>query len=76
MLDWLDGVVQGHGTWVVAVVIFFESMGLPLPGESLLIALAIYASTKGGIDIRWTLGWAVLGAVMLTVAIVEFSKPE
>lgn len=64
MLDWLDGVVQGHGTWVVAVVIFFESMGLPLPGESLLIALAIYASTKGGINITSALGWAVLGAIM------------
>ena len=64
MLDWLDGIVQGHGTWVVAVVIFFESMGLPLPGESLLIGLAIYASTKGGIDIRSALGWAVVGAIM------------
>lgn len=64
MLDWLDGVVQGHGSWIVAVVIFFESMGLPLPGESLLIGLAIYAATHGGIDIRWALGWAVVGAVM------------
>ena len=32
-LNWLDGLIQGHGTWVVAVVIFFESMGLPLPGR-------------------------------------------
>ena len=64
MLDWLDGLVQGHGTWVVALVIFFESMGLPLPGESLLIGLAVYAATKGGIDITWALGWAVVGAVM------------
>ncbi len=64
MLDWVDGVVQGHGTWVVAVVIFFESMGLPLPGESLLIGLAIYASTKGGINVYAALSWAVVGAVM------------
>ena len=64
MLEWLDGLVQGHGTWVVALVIFFESMGLPLPGESLLIGLAVYAATKGGINIYWALGWAVVGAVM------------
>ena len=64
MLEWLDGVVQGHGSWIVAVVIFFESMGLPLPGESLLIGLSIYAATTGGIDIVWALAWAVVGAVM------------
>lgn len=64
MLEWLDAFVQVHGTWVVAVVIFFESMGLPLPGESLLIGLSIYAATQGGINIYWALGWAVLGAVM------------
>ena len=64
MLEWLDAFVQTHGTWFVAVVIFFESMGLPLPGESLLIALSIYAATQGGIDIYAALGWAVVGAVM------------
>lgn len=64
MIEWLDGFVHTHGTWFVAVVIFFESMGVPLPGESLLIGLAIYASTQGGIDIYTALGWAVVGAVM------------
>lgn len=64
MFEWLDAFVQTHGTWLVAVVIFFESTGLPLPGESLLIALSIYAATQGGIDIYAALGWAVVGAVM------------
>ncbi|MDT7950156.1 MAG: DedA family protein [Acetobacteraceae bacterium] len=64
MLEWLDTFVQHHGTWFVAVVIFVESMGMPVPGESMLIALSIYAATKGGIDIYAALGWAVVGAVM------------
>jgi len=64
MSDWLHGIVQGHGTWVVAVVIFFESMGLPLPGESLLIAAAIYAATMGGLEIEWVVFYAAIGAIM------------
>ncbi len=64
MLEWFDAFVQQHGTWFVAVVIFLESTGLPLPGESLLIGLSIYAATQGGVDIYYALGWAVVGAVM------------
>ncbi len=34
-----------YGYWLVGVVICLEALGLPLPGESLLIAGAIYAAT-------------------------------
>ena len=64
MGDWLHGMVQGHGTWVVAVVIFFESMGVPLPGESLLIGAAVYAATVGGLQIEWVVLYAAIGAIM------------
>jgi membrane protein DedA with SNARE-associated domain len=60
----MHAIVQGHATWIVAVVIFFESMGLPLPGESLLIASAIYAATHGGLQIEWVLFFAAIGAIM------------
>lgn len=64
MGDWLHDLVKGHGTWVVAVVIFFESMGVPLPGESLLIGAAIYAATAGGLQIEWVVLYAAIGAIM------------
>ncbi len=64
MGDWLHGLVQGHGTWVVAVIIFLESMGVPLPGESLLIAAALYAATVGGLNIGWVVLFAAIGAIM------------
>ena len=64
MIEWLHGFVQGHGTWFVAVVIFFESMGVPLPGESLLIAAAIYAATMGGLQIEFVVLYAAIGAIM------------
>jgi membrane protein DedA with SNARE-associated domain len=64
MGEWLHSLVQGHATWVVAVIIFFESMGVPLPGESLLIGAAIYAATKGGLSIEWVVFYAAIGAIM------------
>jgi len=60
----LPGLVQRHGSWVVGAVIFFESMGLPLPGESLLIAAALYAATTGDISIEHVIAASALGAVL------------
>ncbi len=60
----LAGLVQQHGFWVVGTVIFFESMGLPLPGESLLIAAALYAATTGEITIEHVVLASAVGAVL------------
>ncbi len=60
----LAGLVQRHGFWVVGTVIFFESMGLPLPGESLLIAAALYAATTGDITIEHVVLASAVGAVL------------
>jgi hypothetical protein len=29
--------VSAHGYWVVALIVGLESMGLPLPGETILV---------------------------------------
>lgn len=60
----LAGLVQRHGFWVVGTVIFLESMGLPLPGESLLIAAALYAATTGDITIEHVVLASAVGAVL------------
>ena len=60
----LAGLVQQHGFWVVGAVIFFESMGIPLPGESLLIAAALYAAATGDITIEHVVLASALGAVL------------
>lgn len=64
MGEWLHDIVQGHGTWFVAVIIFLESMGVPAPGESLLIAAGVYAATMGGLQIEWVVAFAAIGAIM------------
>lgn len=60
----LARLVHHYGYGVVGVVIFLESMGLPLPGESLLIASAVYAATHGGLGIEWVVLAAAIGAIL------------
>ncbi len=62
-IDFTD-LIHRHGFWVVGGVIFFESMGAPLPGESLLIAAALYAATTGDITIEHVVLASAIGAVL------------
>jgi len=60
----LAGLVHRHGYGVVGAIIFFESMGVPLPGESLLIAAALWAAHRGGLQIEFVVLAAAIGAIM------------
>jgi membrane protein DedA with SNARE-associated domain len=48
LLTELQQLVSAHGYWVVALIVGLESMGLPLPGETILVLAAIYAATAQG----------------------------
>jgi hypothetical protein len=50
--------IQVHGPWIISVVVALESAGMPLPGETILIAAALLAAATNQIDI----------AVVVTVA--------
>jgi membrane protein DedA with SNARE-associated domain len=52
-----------YGYWAVAVGVGLESMGVPLPGEGILIAAALYAGATHGLDIEWVILAAASGAV-------------
>ena len=41
----LTQLVSSYGYWGVGGIIALESMGIPLPGETVLIVAAIYAGT-------------------------------
>src|ERR1700694_1240994 len=47
----LIGLIQVHGPWIIAVVVALESAGVPLPGETILVAAALLAATTNQIDI-------------------------
>ena len=64
MIAFFEGLIQQYGYGLVGLVIGLEAMGLPLPGESLLIATAIYAATTHNLAIEWIVIAAAIGAIM------------
>ena len=53
-----------YGSLAVAGVVCLESMGLPLPGEAILIAAAIYAGKTGQLGIYQVIAAASAGAIV------------
>ena len=69
MTDWfgkeaIDHLLGEYGYGVVFVVIGLEAMGVPLPGESLIIGASIYAATTGRLGIVGVIAAAIAGAIM------------
>ena len=56
--------ISTYGYGVVALIIGLESLGLPLPGETILITAAIYAGRSHNLDIWLVVSAAALGAVL------------
>ena len=60
----LQQLVSMHGYWVVALIVGLESVGLPLPGETILVLAAIYAGTEPSFNLWMLLVAAALGAIV------------
>jgi membrane protein DedA with SNARE-associated domain len=62
----LSTFVAQHGQWALLllfVLIALESFGLPLPGETTLIACGVLAS-QGSLSIGWVIGVATAAAII------------
>ncbi len=59
----LVGLLHTYGYTALGVIVCLESFGLPLPGESLLIAAAVFASTSHELNIELVVTAAACGAV-------------
>jgi len=59
----LDSLFQDYGYPAIVLGVMLESLGLPLPGESLMIAAAIYAATTHNLDIYLIVPLAAAGAI-------------
>jgi membrane protein DedA with SNARE-associated domain len=56
--------VSKHGYWVISAVVALESMGIPLPGETMLVSAAIYAGTTHRLNVWIVIASAALGAIV------------
>jgi membrane protein DedA with SNARE-associated domain len=53
-----------YGYWAVLAFVGIESIGIPLPGETMLVAAAIYAGASHQLSIELVIAAAIAGAVM------------
>jgi membrane protein DedA with SNARE-associated domain len=56
--------IQVHGPWIISVVVALESAGVPLPGETVLVAAALLAAATNQIDIAVVVAAAAAGAIV------------
>ena len=62
-LDLLQELARLYGYWAVFVGIAIENMGIPLPGETIVIVGGFLAGS-GELNYWWVLGSAIAGAVL------------
>src|SRR5260221_5719818 len=56
--------ISAHCYWAVMLLVGVESIGIPVPGETMLLAAAIYAGTTHNLDIALVIASASAGAVL------------
>ena len=62
-LGTVEHVLAQYGYGAIGVTLLLESMGAPLPGESMMIAAALYAATTHRLAIEWIIPVAAAGAI-------------
>ena len=60
-INWL---ISNYGYWGVAIVVGLESMGLPLPGETVLVLASVYAANNPNFNIFMVVLSAAAGAII------------
>jgi membrane protein DedA with SNARE-associated domain len=61
---WLDQAIVIFGYWAVFVGVGLESTGIPFPGETALLAAAVYAGTGSSMNIVGVIIAAAAGAII------------
>src|SRR3984893_7265923 len=62
--DALISLIPTYGPWIIFGIVSLESAGVPLPGETILVAAALLAATTGQISIVIVVLAAAAGAII------------
>jgi membrane protein DedA with SNARE-associated domain len=60
----LDSLLASYGYLAVFVFVGIESLGIPVPGETMLVTASIYAGTTGRLSIFWVIVASSAGAIV------------
>jgi membrane protein DedA with SNARE-associated domain len=72
-MNWIIELIRAHGSLVVLVVAFVESLGLPVPTLPFLVVAGALAA-QGPVSLPRTLGAAVVGAVAADLMWYELGR--
>ena len=64
MSDALISLIPTYGPWIIFGIVALESAGVPLPGETILVASALLAATTGQISIVVVVLASAAGAIV------------
>jgi membrane protein DedA with SNARE-associated domain len=56
--------IHQYGPVIVFALVCLESIGLPVPGETILVTAAIYAGTTHDLNVLWIIVAATVGATL------------
>ena len=59
----LDIILATYGYWAVLLFVAVESMGIPVPGETMLLAASVYAGTTHRLAVAVVIAAAAAGAI-------------
>jgi membrane protein DedA with SNARE-associated domain len=62
--DALISLIPTYGPWIIFGIVAFESAGVPLPGETILVSAALLAATTAQINIVVVVLAAATGAIV------------
>ncbi len=62
--DTLQPLIINYGYWGIGTVVGLESMGIPLPGETILVLAAVYAAATGDLSIYGIVAAATIGSII------------
>ena len=60
----LDSLLATYGYLAVFVFVGVEGIGIPIPGETMLVTAAVYAGTTGRLSIFWVIVASSAGAIV------------
>jgi len=64
----LSQLIAVYGYWAIGGIVAFEGVGLPLPGETVLVAAAVYAGTTHDLEILFVIAAAAAGSILGNIA--------
>jgi hypothetical protein len=72
----LTNLLTIYGYWLIFALVGIESIGLPLPGESMLLVAAVYAGSTHRLSIALVIVLAITGTDMIVLGLLHETRLE